>query len=293
MNRIAESELIINERGAVYHLDCRPEEVATTIITVGDPGRVKEVSVFFDNIEFQNQNREFITHTGFIGDKRITCVSTGIGTSNIDIVLQELDALANIDLNTRTIQKDFTPLKIIRIGTAGSLQKEIPVDSFVISTHGIGLDNLLHFYEYRNNDEEFQLLKSFENHMQFGFHHISPYLFSASAKLLNLFGGQAQSGMTVTCPGFFGPQGRVLRIRDSYHEIMNHLSSFQFGNFRIANFEMETSAIYGLSKCMGHYAVSLSAIVANRVTNEFSKNSSRTINKLIEQTLRQIADSNL
>ena len=176
MNRIAESELIINNRGAVYHINTRPEELAQTIITVGDPGRVKEVSKHFDTIEFQNEHREFIVHTGYIGKKRLSCISTGIGPDNIDIVFNELDALVNIDFETRTIKEQLTPLNILRFGTAGSLQKEIGVDSFVASTHGLGLDNLLNFYRLENNDEEKQILQAFNTHTQLISGNVSPYI---------------------------------------------------------------------------------------------------------------------
>ena len=187
MSRIAESELIINDRGAVYHLNCRPEEIATTIITVGDPDRVSEVSKYFDQIEYKNNHREFVTHTGWLGKKRISCVSTGIGPDNIDIVLNELDALANIDLETRLIKEELTCLNIIRFGTSGSLQKEIPVDSFVASTHGLGLDNLMHFYRADNNEEEKQLMQAFNTHTQLSSGNVSPYITMASGALIKHF----------------------------------------------------------------------------------------------------------
>jgi uridine phosphorylase len=288
MNSIAASELIINARGAVYHLDCRPEEIATTILTVGDPGRVKEVSKYFDSIEFQNQHREFITHTGYIGKKRLTCVSTGIGPDNIDIVLNELDALANIDFETRQVKAQLTALSIIRLGTSGSLQKEIPVDSFVASTHGLGLDNLAHFYRLQHNDEEQQLLQAFNTHTQLGSGNVSPYINMASASLLKHFTHPYHQGITVTCPGFFGPQGRVLRIGLAYPNLIDSLTSFSFGNHRISNFEMETSAIYCLSAALGHQCLSLSAIVANRIQKEFSKDGNAAVEQLIKQSLEII-----
>jgi uridine phosphorylase len=288
MNRIAESELIINNRGAVYHLDCRPEEIATTIITVGDPDRVKEVSKYFDSIEFQNQHREFITHTGYIGKKRLTCVSTGIGPDNIDIVLNELDALANIDFETRQVKANLTALNIIRLGTSGSLQQKIPVDSFVASTHGLGLDNLIHFYSVQHNDEEKQLLSAFNTHTQLGSGNISPYINMASASLIKHFTNNYHQGITVTCPGFFGPQGRVLRIGLAYPNLIDSLTSFAFGNHRISNFEMETSAIYSLGAALGHQCLSLSAIVTNRIQKEFSKDGNLAVENLIKQSLEII-----
>ena len=288
MSPIAASELIINNRGAVYHLNCRPEEIATTIITVGDPDRVKEVSKYFDNIEFKNEHREFITHTGFVGKKRISCVSTGIGPDNIDIVLNELDALVNIDFNTRSIKDELTILNIIRLGTAGSLQKEIPVDSFVASTHGLGLDNLMNFYRLHNNEEENQLLQAFNTHTQLHTGNISPYVHMASVHLLKHFTDNYHQGITVTCPGFYGPQGRVLRLGLAYPQLIDSLTSFYFGNHRIANFEMETSAIYGLGNLLGHHCLSLSAIVANRISKVFSSDGNKAVENLILQSLKII-----
>ena len=285
MSRIAESELIINDRGAVYHLNCRPEEIAGTIITVGDPDRVATVSKQFDKIEYKNHHREFVTHTGSIGKKRLTCVSTGIGPDNIDIVLNELDALVNIDLTTRTIKEKLTSLNIIRFGTAGSLQKEIPVDSFVASTHGLGLDNLMHYYRMQNNEEEKQIIQALDKHTQLSSGNIAPYISMASVSLLKHFTHAFHQGITVTCPGFYGPQGRVLRMGLAYPQLIDSLTSFQFGNNRISNFEMETSAIYGLGKILGHHCLSLSAIVANRISKEFSANGNLAVEKLITTAL--------
>lgn len=293
MNRIAESELIINERGAVYHLNCRPEEIAQTIITVGDPDRVAEVSKYFDKLEYKNKHREFITHTGYIGNKRISCVSTGIGPDNIDIVLNELDALVNIDFETRQIKEALTCLNIIRFGTSGSLQKDIAVDSFVASTQGLGLDNLMHFYRTENNEEEKQLVQAFNTHTQLSSGKVSPYINMASGALLKHFTENYHQGITVTCPGFYGPQGRILRLGLGYPMLIDNLTNFQFGNYRITNFEMETSAIYGLGNALGHHCLSLSAIVANRISKEFSKNGAMAVENLIKQSLQVISASNL
>ena len=290
MNRIAESELIINERGAIYHLNCRPEEIATTIITVGDPDRVKEVSKHFDRIEYRNQHREFITHTGYIGKKRLTCVSTGIGPDNIDIVLNELDALANINLETRLIRDKLTSLHIIRVGTSGALQQDIPVDSFVASTHGLGLDNLMNFYLQQNNEEERQLIHAFNTHTQMHQGMSMPYINTAGMSLLKHFVPGFHQGITVTCPGFYGPQGRVLRMGLMHPELINQLSSFRFGVHRISNFEMETSAMYGMAKILGHHCLSLSAIVANRITKTFSKDGHAAVAGLIRNTIQIISD---
>ncbi len=281
MSRIAESELIINSRGAIYHLDLRPEEMAGTIITVGDPGRVKEVSKHFDSVEVKRQHREFISHTGYVGKKRLTVLSSGIGPDNIDIVLNELDALANIDFETREIKKQLKSLNIIRIGTSGSLQADIPVDSFVASTHGLGIDNLLNFYRHEQNDEEQQLLHSFVTHTQIHGQIGNPYISSGAASLIKHFVKDFHQGITVTCPGFYGPQGRILRLGVRNPELVNRLTDFRFGQHRITNFEMETSAIYGLGKLLGHNCLAVNAIVANRVKKEFSKDGMGTVEKLI------------
>lgn len=282
MQHIAESELILNSRGAVYHLNLLPEELASTVITVGDPERVSEVSKHFDTTEYQQQHREFVTHTGTIGKKRISVVSTGIGTDNIDIVLNELDALVNIDLVTRTIKPQLTSLQIVRIGTAGSLQADVPVDSFVASTHGLGIDNLLHFYRHEQNDEEKQLLQAFITQTQVT---ALPYLSSASVSLIKHFVQNFHHGITVTCPGFYAPQGRILRLGLHYPGLIDRLTGFSFGQHRICNFEMETAGIYGLGHLLGHHCLSLSAIVANRVSKQFSKNGQAAIEKLIKTTL--------
>jgi uridine phosphorylase len=290
MQRIAESELIINDRGAVYHLNIRPEELAHNIITVGDPERVNLVSKYFDKIETKSHHREFFSCTGLIGRKRITVVSTGIGTDNIDIVLNELDALLNIDFETRTIKKNLSQLNIIRVGTAGSLQANIPVDSFVVSTHGLGIDNLLNFYVHQQNEEEKELLHSFVTLTQMHNRFSQPYITGASSSLIKHFVNGFHHGITVTCPGFYGPQGRVLRLGLSNPTFIDKLTQFQFGNHRIANFEMETAGIYGLGKILNHHCLSISAIVANRITKQFSKDGSETIEKLIVKTLEIIGE---
>ncbi len=281
MSRIAESELIINPRGAVYHLDLRPDEVAPTVITVGDPDRVKEISKHFDSVEVRRQHREFISHTGFIGKKRLTVLSSGIGPDNIDIVVNELDALVNIDFQTREIKRQLRSINIIRIGTSGSLQEDIPVDSFVVSTHGLGIDNLLNFYRLEQNDEEKQLLHSFITHTQMHGQIGNPYISSGAASLIKHFVKGFHQGITVTCPGFYGPQGRILRLGVRNPGLVNRLTDFRFGQHRITNFEMETSAIYGLGKLLGHNCLAINAIVANRVKQEFSKDGKAAVENLI------------
>lgn len=290
MSRIAESELIINPRGAVYHLDLRPDEVAGTVITVGDPDRVREVSKYFDKIEVQRQHREFVSHTGYVGKKRITVLSSGIGPDNIDIVINELDALVNIDFETREIKKELRSINIIRIGTSGSLQEDIPVDSFVASTHGLGVDNLLNFYRHEHNEQEKELLQSFITHTQIHGQIGDPYITSGAASLIKHFVTNFHQGITVTCPGFYGPQGRILRLGIRNPELINRLTDFRFGQHRITNFEMETSAIYGLGKLLGHHCLAVNAIVANRVKKEFSKDGKAAVENLIKQFIQIFAD---
>jgi uridine phosphorylase len=286
MSKIAESEMILNSRGAIYHLDVRPEELAPIVITVGDPDRVNEVSKHFDKIEVKRQHREFITHTGTIGNKRLSVVSTGIGPDNIDIVVNELDALVNIDFSSRTIKPELTHLTIIRMGTSGSLQGDIPVDSFVASTHGLGLDNLLHYYRHDNNDEEMQILRQFVAYTQVS---SQPYIAAAGSSMLKHFVDGYHHGITVTCPGFYGPKGRVLRLGLTNPDLIDRLTQYNFGSHRITNFEMETSAIYGLGKLLGHQCLSLSAIVANRIAKEFSKDGAAAVENLIKKSLEIIS----
>lgn len=287
MNPIAASELIINNRGAIYHLDLRPEEIGEIILTVGDPFRVEKVSKYFDRIEHKSHHREFITHTGWIGNKKISVLSTGIGPDNIDIVFNELDALVNIDLETRVEKKEKKSLQFIRIGTSGSLQKDVDVDSFVATTYGIGLDNLLHYYRHLENQHEIELISQFKSQVKLS-PYIQPYATTGSAILLAKFADFTHGGITATCPGFYGPQGRVLRIGLNNPDLNQDLTQFRWGNNRILNFEMETSAIYGLGKILGHECLSLSAIVANRLAGKFSENADAAIDKLIQATLERI-----
>lgn len=288
MNRIAASELIINARGAIYHLDLRPEELAENVITVGDPGRVEKISKYFDTIDHASSHREFIVHTGWVGKKHISVVSTGIGPDNIDIVVNELDALVNIDLETRVERSVKKRLNIIRIGTSGSLQADIDVDSFVAGTHGLGLDNLMHFYPFSNNNEELEILGAFKNQTSRKDGLSEPYIFSAGTFLLAKLIDGCHAGITVTCPGFYGPQGRMLRLGLSMPMLNQQLTDFRFGNHRICNFEMETSAIYGLGSCLGHQCLSLNVIVANRIAKKFSTDPNTAIDKLIRHVLEKL-----
>lgn len=284
-DQIAASELIINQSGSIYHLDVHPDELATDVITVGDPDRVSQVSQHFDRVEVKRQHREFVTHTGYIGNKRLSVVSTGIGTDNVDIVLNELDALVNIDFGSRKVKPELISLNIVRIGTSGSLQKDIPVDSLLISTHGLGIDNLLNFYDNEASETELAMLQAFALQTQLGTKVSAPYISACSAGLLQRFDDGFYKGITVTCPGFYGPQGRVLRLGLSNPGFIDSLTHFNYQGNIISNFEMETAGLYGLGKLMGHQMLSLNAIMANRITGEFSKDATTTMHKLITKTL--------
>ena len=284
MKPISDSDLILNPDGSIYHLNLLPEDIADTVITVGDPDRVEEVSKRLDSIELQKGKREFVTHTGYLGNKRISIISTGIGTDNIDIVFNELDALVNIDLSTRVAKAELKSLNIIRIGTSGTLQEDIAIDSILVSEYGLGMDALMNYYIHQVSGDEHMLLDEVKSH----FHHIQglhPYLTAADESLLKQIGDGVQKGITITAPGFYAPQGREVRARNSIPNFIELLKSFQAGNRRITNLEMETAGIYALSKIFGHKALSVNAILASRVRFEFSKNPQRTIDKTIEHVL--------
>lgn len=287
MNKeIAASELVLNPDGSVYHLHLRPEHIARDIIIVGDQDRVKEVSKHFDRIEFQTSKREFVTHTGYIGNKRLTALSTGIGTDNIDIVFNELDALVNIDLNTRIPKEDLQSLNIIRVGTSGALQKDIPIDSILLSSYGLGLDGLMNFYEHTPNETEIELLKQINEKVSLP---IEPSLTSGSSELINLFkDNKLQQGITLTSTGFYGPQGRVLRLQPQVDRFIDDLAELNFDGLRITNLEMETSAIYGLGRLLGHHCLSVNAILANRQGLTFSKDSHAIVEEAIQLTLSKL-----
>ena len=282
------SELILNQDGSVYHLNLRPENIATTIILVGDQDRVDKVTKHFDKIEFTTQKREFGTATGTYKNKRISVISTGIGSDNIDIVLNELDALANIDLSTRKIKENFTQLSFIRIGTSGSLQADIPVNSFVLSSHGLDLNGLLHFYQIESISHP-AIENAFMKHTNWSEKKAHPIIVSNSTSLANKLASPIVfQGVTATAGGFYGPQGRVLRLALEDANLNNKIDSFSFEGNRITNLEMETSAIYGLSKLLGHHAVSLNAVIANRANGTFSENPSKIVADLIEYTLKKL-----
>lgn len=285
--RIAESELVLNPDGSIYHLKLKPEHIADDILIVGDPGRVAKISDHFDNIEVKIQNREFVTHTGTLNGKRITALATGIGTDNIDIVLNELDAIVNIDLETRTIKEEKTSLNIIRLGTSGALQEDIPVDSMVMSSYGLGFDGLLNFYESNGVLEE-EMANAFIEHSGWGEKLSTPYIVKASDKLTSLLGEGMIKGITATSPGFYGPQGRILRLPLSNPAQNDKISSFNYEGHRITNYEMETSALYGLGKMLGHNTCTICAIIANRIVKKYSKDYSVTVNEMIKIVLERL-----
>ncbi|MCF6168202.1 nucleoside phosphorylase [Lutibacter sp.] len=289
MNKIAASELILNPDGSIYHLNLKPEHLATNIIFVGDQDRVPKVAKHFDTIEFETQKREFRTITGTYKGTRFTVMSTGIGPDNIDIVINEIDALVNIDFETRTIKKEFTQLNIVRIGTSGSLQNYIPVDSFVLAKYGIGFDGVLHSYDCNhvlNPDFEDAFIK----HTNWNSRKARPYVVKNSSDLEDkLSSDEVFIGVTATAVGFYGPQGRVLRLAIEDPKLNSKIDNFEFNNVKITNLEMETSAIYGLSKLLGHNACSMNAIIANRANGNFSKDPKKAVEKLIIYTLNKLA----
>jgi uridine phosphorylase len=289
MSKIPESELILNSDGSVYHLNLHPEEIADTVINVGDPDRVAMVSRFFQSVEVRKQKREFVTHTGTYKGKRITVLSTGIGTDNIDIVYNELDALVNIDLKRREVRSKLSSLNLIRIGTSGSLQREIPVDGFVFSRFGLGLDGLLNFYRLTNDAEENELVEAFRKHYPNEGILPQSYLARCSSRLEAALSEGMFKGITASCSGFYAPQGRVLRYELARPNFIQTLHSFRLGDHRITNFEMETGAMYGLARILGHHCCSINAIVANRITNEHTHKGDETMNRLIETVLDRIA----
>ncbi len=283
--KIAASELILNPDGSVYHLQLLPGQVADAVITVGDSDRVVEITKHFDTIEFTVQNREFKTQTGTYKGKRITVISTGIGTDNIDIVLNELDAVVNIDLKTREIKKDITSLDIIRIGTSGSISNTIALDSFVVSKMAIGFDSVLHYYSNKSVEES-QATKLFLKHTGWFIKKSIPYIITADTALAEKFSSSRTNlGITATNVGFYGPQGRVLRLPLQDPDLNAKLATFTYKDLYITNMEMETAGIYGLSKLLGHKAVSLNAIIANRVSGEFSNNPAKVVEELIQYAL--------
>ncbi len=289
MAQIAPSELILRSDGSIYHLAMRPEDLAPTVVTVGDPGRVPMVAEHFDAVESEGMHREFRFATGRIGSRRYTVLSTGIGADNIDIALNELDALANIDFEQRVPRAEHRRLRIVRIGTSGSLQADLPVDAFVVGSHGLGLDGLLGWYSGGRSAEdalhdldEQAWWKELES-VQLPFR---PYLVAADTDLLEAFPPLFHRGVTATCPGFYAPQGRSIRLQAALPDLPSELGKLRFGTERVLNFEMETAPIYGLGRLMGHACLSANVILANRVKGQFSATPQRSIERLIEAVLK-------
>ncbi|WBL27342.1 nucleoside phosphorylase [Zunongwangia sp. HGR-M22] len=284
------SEFILNEDGSIYHLNLQPEHLADTVITVGDPDRVDQVTKHFDDIEFSVKKREFHTQTGTYRGKRITVISTGIGTDNIDIVFNELDALVNIDFEKKQVKKELKSLDIVRIGTTGSIQAEIPIDSFLLSEKAVGFDGLLHFYQADQFlDQDFS--EDFVKHMDWNAKKATPYVVENSKTLQEKLDSETiYKGVTATNIGFYGPQGRSLRLALQDEKMNDKLARFKFQDQKITNLEMETSGIYGMSKLLGHNAVSMNVILANRATGEFTKSPKETMEKLIIYCLDKLAN---
>lgn len=293
MNTIKESELIITPQGQIYHIGLRPEECADTVILVGDPSRVERVSRHFDSIEHRSSHREIVVHTGTYKGTRMTVLSSGIGPDNIDIVINELDALKNIDLDTRSIKPKHCSMRIVRIGTSGSLQEDIPVDSYVVSRYGLGLDGVLHFYD-SHSVRDIELEDAFIEQTNWNKDAARPYVVSSDKDLYNaLCSEKTHSGFTATAIGFYGPQGRVLRLALSQEDMNKKIEDFSYKGLRITNYEMETSAIYGLSSLLGHRACSINCIIANRAAGTFSSHPQDSIDNMIKYTLDKLSEMSI
>ena len=289
MNRIPESELIINPDGSIFHLHIKPGQLASTVILVGDPGRVETVASFFQEIVHQGENREFVWRTGIFNNKEFTVLSTGIGTDNIDIVLNELDAVVNVDFETRMPKTTHQSLEIVRIGTSGSLQADLPVDSWLLSVKAIGFDGLLNYYGNRNEVSDLDFEAAFIQHVAWKNCLPTPYTVNSSSELFEkLSGSKVTSGITISAPGFYGPQGRVVRLPLRMPKLNSSITSFRYGNARITNFEMECSAIYGLSAMLGHKAATVCVIIANRLAGTYSQDYKTVVKELIEYVLTNL-----
>ncbi len=286
-NRIPESELIINSDGSIYHLNLKPENLASTVIAVGDPDRVGKVSKYFDTIDFKTSKREFVTHTGTYKGMEVTAISTGMGTDNIEIFMTELDALVNIDLETRLPKREHTSLNIIRVGTSGSMQADIPAGSMLASAYGVGLDTLMAYYNTAYSELEQRVAEAIQEALKISF---LPYCIQGSEKLLSKLGEGLVIGNTATCPGFFGPQGREVRLKPAIPDIIERLSAIQVDDFKMTNFEMETAGYYAMGRLLGHEVMSLNAIVANRITHEFAKDPYDIVDRLIKHALEKMAE---
>lgn len=290
MHQFPETELILTNENRVYHINLKGEDIADDVIVVGDQHRVAQISSLFSKIDFKTEHREFITHTGTFNGKRITVLSTGIGTDNIDIVLNELDAAVNINLEKRELNKTHRSLNIIRLGTSGALQADIPVNGLVVSSHGLGLDGLLNFYEDWKTINEDAISEEFIKHTSWLKNLPYPYCVSASEQLLQKFRSGNHVGITATAPGFYGPQGREIRLKAASRNLNELLTSFRLNDHRITNFEMETSALYGLGKLLGHNCLTVCVIIANRVRKEFTGDYKKSVEVLIENCLNRLTN---
>ena len=286
--RIAESELIINSDGSIFHLHIRPEQLARNVILVGDPGRVAMFKPYFQTLECEGASREFVWATGVYNNSRITVLSTGIGTDNIDIVMTELDALANIDFATREVKPEHTTLNVVRLGTCGALQPEIPLGAFILSHISIGFDGLMNWYANREEVTNVDMEQAFMKHMNWPKDLPTPYFVSASQKLIDLFADSTVRGMTISSPGFYGPQGRVVRQGLAMPNMLEDIESFRYEDRKITNFEMESSALAGLSRLMGHKATTVCMVIANRLIKEANTGYKNTIDTLIKTVLDRI-----
>lgn len=285
MPTYSETDLIINPDGSVYHLSLKPGQISDKIITVGDPGRVHRVSSYFDNIDFEMNKREFITHTGTYKGKKLTVISSGMGTDNVEILLNELDAVFNIDLKTREPKPRKRKLRIVRIGTSASIQEDIRLGSHIVSQYGIGLDPLGHFYDLKMEETELRIAEELQKHLKLPY---LPYCIKASEELLELFNDNLIVGNTVTCSGFYAPQGRQIRVPIKYPNLADDLAYFHIDNFWLTNLEMETAGYYALGRLLGHEVISMNAIIANRIRGKFSKDPNKVIDSLIKKVLDKI-----
>lgn len=285
MIRIPESELILNKDNSIYHLNLQPKHISETVITVGDPSRVYMVSQYFDDIDFEMNRREFITHRGTYKDKKVTVISTGMGTDNIEIFLTELDALANVDLKKREIKSRKKKLKIIRVGTSGALQEDIPVGSHLVSDYAVGLDTLMCFYDLPQSDLEKEVGLELQRQTGLPF---TPYVVRGSQSLKEQIAGDMVVGNTVTCPGFYGPQGREVRLKPRFPKLFQTLNHFHHQGIWLTNFEMETAGYYSMGRLLGHEVLSVNAIIANRVQKKFANNATEIVDSLILKVLDRI-----
>lgn len=288
MATIPASEMPMNNDGSIYHLALKPEQLAQNVILVGDPGRVPMVSKFFDSIEHKVQNRELVTHTGTLNGKRISVISTGMGTDNIDIVVNELDALVNVDLKTRTPKEERQSLNLVRIGTSGSLQPDFEVNTFCAGEYGLGLDGLMNYYSVPDQMFEHDMERAFDTHLKLPMGFARPYVVRCSATLLNKVAFDMQKGITATAPGFFAPQGRMVRLPLAYPQQNDLLQSFSFKGIKVSNMEMETSALYGLGRALGHRCLTVCLLVANRCTKKFSEDYHPHMEKMIETVVNRL-----